>query len=373
MRFHPLILLGVFWLGAFIQPEKEILEKIISAPKYVEFHGVWQKSFRYRDQWFETQQEIWHQRPDRTKILFQEPEEVRGTVLLKEGGRVIFRRHGQSKQTRGFRHSRHYTGGFFGEDVNARRLDLLLRNYVVSFGDTIPLLGRSAVEVRIVPRSKHRSRLVLWVDQESGLVLKMKKYDPDGNLVSRAEFKKLAFRLPEDSNLEVGADSSISPADSRQVAVYPDLESFRAKSRFAFYLPGRLPQGFVLDRIRTIRKKDRETYHFLYTDGLSWVSLFQRARKTGERTRRAAADTVERRGPMLVLHGQVGNVSYALVGEVAADELEAMRASLRPVTSEVSKKASTGRLVLMWGPVIVLLALFLILRLKREAKHVGAE
>jgi outer membrane lipoprotein-sorting protein len=371
MKLYSVFVLGLLWLGLFSQPEKEILEKVISAPKRVEFHGIWLKAFRYHGEWIETQQEIWHQRPDRTKILFLEPEKARGTVLLKEGGRVVFRRQGNRK---GARYIRHYTGGFFGEEVNARRLDLLLENYRVKLGEPVELLDRRATEVRIEPRYEQRSRLNLWVDDDTGLVLKMEKYDLDGALSSRAEFKDLFFRLPAEVDLSAPADTAESKADVRQVAVYPNIETFRSKSDFVFYIPEWLPKGFMLDRIRSIRKKDREIYHFLYTDGLSWVSLFERVATEPEKPEAAAAaDSVQRRGTVLVLHGQVENVRYALVGEVTVEELKAIRASLRPVTPTVGEKVSTGRIILIWLPVVIVLAIFLILRSKREAKHVQVE
>lgn len=361
-------LLSLVWLlglGLFGEREDKLLEKVMSAPERVEFHGVWQKSFRYRGEWFETEQEIWHRRPNRTKILFLRPEKVRGAVLIREGTRVVFLPAAGGK---GVRHTRRYAGGFFGEDVNTRRLDVLVKNYEVISGDSGVILGRRAVEVRIVPRYAHRSRLTLWIDEETGLVLKMQKYGPDGDLASQAKFTELTFGLPADFDIDVRSDGRESSTDSRQVEVFADLESFLSEKRAAFYLPKAVPPGFVLDRIRAIRKEGREVYHFMYTDGLGWISLFERAKAETDERERARADTVEQKGTIMVLHGEVGDVGYALVGEVTVDELETMKASLQLVGAEESgQRTSIGRLALIWIPVVLVLAIFLILRSKREA------
>jgi sigma-E factor negative regulatory protein RseB len=135
------------------------------------------------------------------------------------------------------------------------------------------IAGRQTHVVQILPRTLDRYGYTLWIDQDSGLLLKSVVLDHGGRALEQVQFAQVAIGGPIADELlqpEVsGVDftwytNETGPSDGAGDAVAGDWRI------------GWLPAGFVILREQTQRMVASEmpVRHFVYSDGLASVSIF---------------------------------------------------------------------------------------------------
>lgn len=190
----------------------------------------------------------------------------------------------------------------FGQDIS-----VLESNYhFVSVGKN-RVLGRAAQLIRIVPKDSHRYGYWLWLDQQSGLLLKMAVVTRKGNLLEQIQFTHLEITDTISDNLK-----------QLQLTELPniiDVAAQQGSTDFSWQI-GWIPDGFETvksDRHRINTSKQAVEF-MLFNDGLVDVSVYVNPSKEKQRAIEFAND-----GATLVLSHVVNNIEVSVVGKVPLD------------------------------------------------------
>lgn len=221
-------------------------------------------------------------------------------------------------------------------------LELLKENYVINQRAGEAIAGRSTEYIEIIPKYEYRAGNRLWIDEETGLILKREIFDPEN---PEAPFYKEAFvtieyidsdELPPDfvqNDRPAGRGSAVRgqlPVGGRNLErqVYSKKEDIPSKYRSRIHYPADLPQGFVLDKILITRVRRNTAYHQVYTDGLILFSLFQmrgdHAERFGTLNRRRGSRGGSWRFPPggTTLYKKIGRLNYIIVGYARRELLQ---------------------------------------------------
>lgn len=195
--------------------------------------------------------------------------------------------------------------------------------YIMSLGGRERVAGLEARVIHIQPRDAYRYGSRLWLEEQTGMLLRYASIDHDGR-----QLQQLSF-----ASLEMGvniADSELEPelegGEFRTAAADESLRAGAAPvGRFAF--KPRVPRGFRLvnaGKGQATHGSDFE--HLLYSDGLSSFSIYvERAGADAG----SVADRVEAMGPVHVYTTQSGGRLFTVVGEVPAATVEFVGRQLR--------------------------------------------
>jgi negative regulator of sigma E activity len=192
------------------------------------------------------------------------------------------------------------------------------------------------VVIAVRPRSDPRPTLLLWIDKETGLVLRSERRHADGSLAQAAVFTEIRYVDPPVAGFSFAPPRGVTV---RQLSSSEPLrvEEIPAKMGFRPIVPAELSGGFVLNQVVASGSHTSGVAVLQYTDGLVTVSLFEhKAIEGARRTLRPAANVpvADRRlaarqvGDVAIVHWQVRGVDMTLTGELSADRLERIASGL---------------------------------------------
>ncbi len=153
-----------------------------------------------------------------------------------------------------------------------KRLEQLENNYRITMGGRDRIADRNAVQIWVLPKDEYRYGHDLWIDEDSGLLLKASLMDADSAPVEQYMFTDIHIGEPI-------AEKDLVPSTPKKKLVWygvnkkdePKIIQGDVKWRAA-----RHPDGFMLSRkmkrISPIREQLVE--HLVYSDGLAAVSIF---------------------------------------------------------------------------------------------------
>jgi len=200
-------------------------------------------------------------------------------------------------------------------------LNLLLSSYATEVAGATRVSARPATVLMLTPQDAHRYAYELYLDAETGLLLKSLMIDPRGALLERFQFAAVDFGDVSDAQLEASDECVATPEPSQQAVAGDD--SWR---------PAWVPQGFKM-RSHTAEPVEGFASPAItrtYTDGLTRFSLFV---EELDETRRAE-DVRAQLGPTVAVSRRLdmpeGNYLATLVGEIPAATAERIVASLLP-------------------------------------------
>ncbi len=171
---------------------------------------------------------------------------------------------------------------------NPIHFEVLRNNYTIVRESEDSIAGRVADIIFIDPDYEFRPRNRIWVDKETGIILKREIYHPGipDEPVYRELFTEIRI-VESDEEIGLLSDEEVEQREVRQQnrivqrAARPvsrefiTLEQLPENHREKIIIPETLPPGFVLDKIRLIGPARANMYHQVYTDGLIMFSLFQ--------------------------------------------------------------------------------------------------
>ena len=187
----------------------------------------------------------------------------------------------------------------FGRDIS-----VLENNYhFVSVGKN-RVLGRAAQLIRIVPKDSHRFGYWLWLDQQSGLLLKLAVITRKGNLLEQIQFTHLEITDTVSENLR-----------QLQATELPKIIDTTAqqKSTDLAWQVNWIPNGFEpvkSDRHRINTSKQAVEF-MLFNDGLVDISVYVNPSKEKQRAIEFAND-----GATLVLSQVINSIEVSVVGKI---------------------------------------------------------
>jgi negative regulator of sigma E activity len=211
-----------------------------------------------------------------------------------------------------------------------RYVERLAENYSLTAAGRQRIAGRPAVLLVLAPRDGHVGPTKwLWVDEQSGVVLRSQTRSADGRITVASTLSDVRFA-------QMLPDREFSPpmGVTRQSvllahAVALPLEALAREWGQALLVPGALPAGYLLESARFVQWGREPFIHVCYSDGLNTISLFETAARPARASGAAArADQVHGspitwggRGPFRALSWQEQGLSLMLVGDLPSDEM----------------------------------------------------
>lgn len=206
--------------------------------------------------------------------------------------------------------------------VPQANLDL---HYDFLLGGSGRIAGRYARELRVQPRDQHRYGLRLWLDQETGLLLRSDLLNLQHRVLERVQFAQVAIGAPAQvAEFTLSGEAHPLPA----AEPLPELTEVSQ-------LPHWLPPGFEL----TAAREQPGSIQLLYADGLAAFSLFIDVTDGG-------MPAIQRQwGATSAVVHQVnradGLLRVTAVGELPVATLQQVAASVQPRLPVVSTEQET--------------------------------
>lgn len=248
-------------------------QMIMDAPKQVSYRATMTR-LRYNadgDTIFRSTQHIIHQHPDRDRI---EVDGQHNTVVIRIKDDIYRRKASGDSLKYSHRHQR-------GSDVldiglGFSSLDLLQTNYHIEHVGSDHVMNRPTLILTFNPQHPGRLTKKAWIDEQTGLVLRTEDRDETGSLTEELYFTNLQIDPSLSLDLFDTSEWEGRAVEFRQVIACGSMSEVQKEAGFALAAPVNIPAGFTLEHRRVIQYYGQPMVHFMYTDGLAQLSLFQR-------------------------------------------------------------------------------------------------
>ena len=150
----------------------------------------------------------------------------------------------------------------------------LSKFYNFHFGKEGMVAGRTAVKLMIKPKDKYRYGHTLWVDAKTGLLLKDHLIGDNGKIVEQFMFTQINYPDAIEKNRLVSPNKSQNKKFTGYKA--KDFKSKKEPGKSMSWKVMKVPPGFVpgVKRHHKMTMSAMPVEHFMYSDGLSSVSIF---------------------------------------------------------------------------------------------------
>lgn len=257
---------------------------------------------------------VMHAAPDKTRTDVVSPKEFEGYVVINNGDtRYIY--SPSSKR-------------WYGNTLRPPEQDveLALENYRVRAAGRDKVIDRPCRRLKITPRYAGNPRKILWVDDETNLVLRKELRNAEGEVISRSRYTEIHIK-----KADAPEDEAFLPPDQAEI-------KWGTKSpprKFTALKPTYVPRGYRFDEdVRVRIHRGAERAHLRYTDGLNTISVFQEiaSDKSASKPKGDASKTIATASTLYwnAVERQVGGLRVVIMGDIAADELRKMAESIQP-------------------------------------------
>ena len=188
------------------------------------------------------------------------------------------------------------------------------------------VLGRVAQLVRIVAKDKYRFSYWLWLDQETGLLLKMAILTRQGLLLEQIQF----------THIEVSEQLSESLVQFQSTEL-PEIIKLnnQHKNRVLAWKVDWLPQGFAVIKsnqhnLNSHNQAENKAVEFmLFSDGLVEISVYVNLSQENFRSPEYASD-----GATMVFNHIVQGIEVGIVGDIPLATAKKIAESIVPATKD---------------------------------------
>ncbi len=158
--------------------------------------------------------------------------------------------------------------------------DVLLSNYDLAVSTAEKVAGRATWRLTMKPKIDGKVWQTLWVDAETKVVLRTRRFLPKRRFASSAQFVSFeTVRNPDPALFQVDEATS-GVIEARGLApAFLDRAQLAKATGDATALPEKLPGGFVFESADVFPVGKSQVRHARYTDGLTVLSIFQTDRK----------------------------------------------------------------------------------------------
>ena len=152
------------------------------------------------------------------------------------------------------------------------KIEQLSKFYDFHLTENGMVAGRTAKKIMIIPKDKYRYAHTLWVDEKTGLLLKDHLIGEKGKIVEQFMFTQINYpKVIEKVRL-------ISKSENKKFTWYQakESESKQETNKSMNWKIMNIPAGFVsgVKRHHNMTMSAMPVEHFIYSDGLSSVSIF---------------------------------------------------------------------------------------------------
>ena len=290
----------------------------------------------------------------REEAVIHQPPEIHAVTVLPilEGDRSLKlgdqEPHKGSERDRreGRRDERHKDRRRFSLDrkrmasLSQKEVELLVQNYTFDLVPADPIAGQETDLVTVSPRFEARPTKRLYLARDTGVILRIENFDPDGNLRFMSVYTQISFKEEAiKQKLAEWRRDERSPAERRRRRSQPiTLDEAKTMLEGKLIEPTYLPPGFQLLETRYFKHRS-ETVYLRYTDGMLTFTVFESKRKQGngrngerrgvEHLQIQGTETRhEKRGPTHILQWLISDVNFTVMGELHQDELIKVAESL---------------------------------------------
>ncbi|TWX68829.1 transcriptional regulator [Colwellia demingiae] len=183
------------------------------------------------------------------------------------------------------------------------------------------ILGRVAQLVRIVSKDKYRFSYWLWLDQKTGLLLKMAVLTRQGQLLEQIQFTHIEVNEQLTDNLE-----------QFQLTELPEVvEVTQQYNKALSWQVDWLPQGFTVvksnqHKLNSHNQDDEKAVEFmLFSDGLVEVSVYVNLSQEKFRAPEYASD-----GATMVYNHILQGIEVGIVGDIPLATAKKIAESIAP-------------------------------------------
>lgn len=190
------------------------------------------------------------------------------------------------------------------------------------------IVGRVAQLVRIIPKDKFRFSYWLWLDQETGLPLKMGVLTRNGQLLEQIQFTHIEVndQLPENlAKLQLTELPKVMPS-----AYYQPTKQLNWQVDW-------LPNGFSVKESNQHKLNhlgDKPVEFMLFSDGLIDISVYVSASQDQFRDPEYASD-----GATMVYNHIIQGIEIGVVGDIPLVTAQKIAESIAPLAAKDSKAA----------------------------------
>lgn len=196
------------------------------------------------------------------------------------------------------------------------------------------ILGRVAQLVRIVAKDKYRYSYWLWLDQKTGLLLKMAVLTRQGLLLEQVQF----------THIEVSDQLSENLAQF-QLTELPEVKKLthQQQDNVLSWQVDWLPHGFNVVKSNhhnlntNNRGDDKEVDFMLFSDGLVEISVYVNPSKENFRAPEYASD-----GATMVFNHIIQGIEVGVVGNIPLITAKKIAESIVPSTKKNESNSAQG-------------------------------
>lgn len=248
------------------------------------------------------------------------------------------RREGRRDDRRGDR--RRFSLGKRMATLSQKEVELLAQNYTFDSVPADPIAGQETDLVTVAPRFEARPTKRLYLARDTGVILRIEDFAPDGKLRFMSVYTQISFEEEAvKQKLAEWRRDEKSPAERRRRRSQPiTLDEAKTVLEDKLIEPTYLPPGFQLLETRYFKHRS-ETVYLRYTDGMLTFTVFESKRKQGnsrngerrgvEHLQIQGTETRhEKRGPTHILQWSIADLNFTVMGELHQDELIKVAESL---------------------------------------------
>ena len=221
-----------------------------------------------------------------------------------------------------------------------KEVELLSQNYTFDLVPADPIAGQETDLVTVSPRFETRPTKRLYLARDTGVILRIEDFAPDGNLRFMSVYTQISFEEEtiQQKLAEWRRDEKF-PVEKRRRRSQPiTLAEAKAVLGDKLIEPTYLPPGFQLLETRYFKHRS-DTVYLRYTDGMLTFTVFESKSKqvnnrNGKRKgvehlqSQGTAARHEKRGPTHILQWSISAVNFTVMGELHQDELVKVAESL---------------------------------------------
>ncbi|MBL4630292.1 MAG: MucB/RseB C-terminal domain-containing protein [Paraglaciecola sp.] len=198
-----------------------------------------------------------------------------------------------------------------------QRPEKLISGYEFIMVGRSRIAGRAAQQIRIISKDKSRFGLYVWLDQETGLLLKMNIVGQEGQLLEQIQVTGLQVTKEPDPFF-----AKIEPGMLPEVLIFSPSVPFDSP-----WTIGYLPKGMTITKreLRRLSGSADVVEYIMLSDGLVDVSVYLQNRKNNK-PQRNLAGTVQSDTLLTIEHGEL---NITIIGKLPVATANAIAKSIQ--------------------------------------------
>lgn len=189
------LFLLVYLVFANEKPSTEVLFNAWNTEGKISFVGTETSGIYIRDRFNITVSRVFALSSGKFRREYIFPSFLVGDLLIDDGRRSYYYQSNRDTLTIG--------SSFYDpphRDIHNKILELILKNYDV-YGQPDKFLNRDVTKILITSKSSKTPLLVLWIDNQTNLILKRERYSTDGKLQEYSFYTDIDFSTIPDERL----------------------------------------------------------------------------------------------------------------------------------------------------------------------------